>query len=238
MSRCLITIQLYKLLSEVTIPLLPHLHFVLFWVFFFFRRLGNLSSLKRKCWKWLTVLLRALPILPGFLSSGFMQLLTSTEPCLSVRSKQCFLVFTVCNICKLLWLLEYPFPGIPAMSAGCRPYHRVSLWVSKTVQWPLSLTAWEQHGLWAERILHAPQQQPTGAPLSSGRYIRVSCGFACKKDLWKGKWSSACWDFRKVEITGAWCFAERATRCQWQSFHKDVSQRLHGLFEILAGSYR
>lgn len=151
-------------------------------LFFFFRRLGNLSSLQRKCWKWLTVLLRALPILPAFLTSGFLQLLTSTEPCLSVRSKQCFLVFTVCNICELLWLLGYTFPGIPAVSAGCRQYPTVS-----------SLCGWARqcNGLFlllrgssmGSGLKGSPQHQPTGAPLSNGRYIRVSCGFACKKDL-------------------------------------------------------
>lgn len=205
---------------------------------FFFRRLGNLSSLQRKCWKWLTVLLRALPILAAFLTSGFLQLLTSTEPCLSVRSKQCFLVFTVCNIWELLWLLGYTFPAIPAVSAGCRQYPTVS-----------SLCGWARqcNGLfllcvgaawalgWKDLLSTSLQVLPCQMAGILGYLLALH---ARRTFVWKGKWSFACWGFRKVEVTGAWCFAEPDTRCQWQGFHKDVSQRPHGLFEVLAGSYR
>lgn len=85
-----------------------------------------------------------LPRLP----CGFRLYATISEhwTLLTVRSKQCALVFIVYNICKLSCLLGYSFPGISALPAGMQaiPQSTFSSWVSKITQWPLSRTAWEQ----------------------------------------------------------------------------------------------
>lgn len=64
---------------------------------------------------------------------------------------------------------------------------------------------WGMHKLWAGKHLAYSSAPATCALLSRNRYIRVSCGFACNRDLCleeqmevSEKW--ACWGFRKVRL--------------------------------------